>query len=160
MAYVPENIISGKFMYEFIDPASAKCIQQRAEKNEPNSLEEYLQFRDEPLNNRSMKTLLDYFAHEDDFELGDVLIFNKNVIHRSVKLSEGSIEKRGAFVMRFIDPNSRYDKQRALDVESPRKIFNYSGCSTFHLDVCDKNNDIIANSNFFSNKNKRLIKKL
>lgn len=153
MAYVPENKLSGRFMYEYVDPLSANYIQT---KQNP-FLEEYLQFRDEPLNNKSMDTLLSYFASEDDFAIGDAILFNKFVIHRSVKLEAGELDTRGAFVMRFIDPGSTYDKNRAVDVESPREVFGYEGCSTFHLDVCNRQGEVIAESPYFNHKSERLL---
>ena len=97
------------------------------------------------------------FNVEDDFKLGDILLFNKNVIHRSIKLEEGKLESRGAFVMRFISQSSSYDLKRALSLDFPRKLFDYSGCTTFHLDVCQNDGDIISTSKYFSESNSRLL---
>jgi len=157
MAYVPENIISGDFMYDKIDPSIAKYIFDRNSKNDNPQLEDYLSLRDGVLNDKSMKKLLDYFCIEDDFKLGDILLFNKNVIHRSIKLEEGGLDSRGAFVMRFIGESSSYDLDRALSLEFPRKLFDYSGCSTFHLDVCQNKGDSISTSKYFTHKDARLL---
>lgn len=157
MAYVPENIISGDFMYERVDPSIAKYIFDRDADNDNPQLEDYLSLRDGVLNDKSMKKLLDYFCVEDDFKLGDVLLFNKNVIHRSIKLEEGELDRRGAFVMRFIEDSSSYDIDRALSLEFPRKLFDYSGCSTFHLDVCNNKGDSISKSKYFTHKDARLL---
>jgi len=157
MAYVPENIISGKFMYDYADPSIAQHIKERHDNEDNPKVEDYLKLRDGILNDGSMKTLLDHFSVEDDFSIGDILVFNKNVIHSSVKLGDGNLEKRGAFVMRFIDYNSTYDKERALSLDYPRKIFNYTGCTTFHLDVCKDDGELISKSNFFSNSDSRAL---
>ncbi|MDJ0660062.1 MAG: hypothetical protein QNJ42_11315 [Crocosphaera sp.] len=155
MAYIPENIISGKFMYEDIDPSIVRYIKERYQNNDNPQLEDYLQLRDGILNNPYMKVLLDHFAVEDDFAIGDILLFNKNVIHRSIKLEEGALQRRRAFAMRFIENHSTYDQERALNLEFPRQLFNYPGCSTFHLDVCGQDGEIIAKSRYFSNHDNR-----
>jgi hypothetical protein len=160
MSYVPENIISGKFMYEQIDPSIVNHIQERHENNDNPQLNDYLKLRDGILNDDNMKTLLDHFGTEDDYSLGDILLFNKNVIHRSIKLEEGELDKRGAFAMRFIDSNSTYDKKRALSLEYPRELFNYDGCSTFHLDICKDENEIISKSNYYPNDSIRNLHEL
>ncbi len=155
MAYVPEDVISGRFMYEDADPAIAKHIEERHDLSENPELGDYLKLRDGILNDGSMKTLLDHFGVEDNYCLGDILLFNKNVIHRSVKLEEGKLDHRAAFVMRFIESDSTYDKKRALSLDFPRKLFDYKGCTSFHLDVCDIDKELISNSNYFKDHDTR-----
>jgi len=104
-----------------------------------------------------MKTLLDHFGVEDDYSLGDILLFNKNVIHRSVKLGEGKLDHRAAFVMRFIESESTYDRARALSLDYPRKLFNYTGCTSFHLDVCNEDSELISKSNYFKDHDSRYL---
>lgn len=157
MAYVPESIISGKFMYEFIDPSIALHIEEKNNNNDNPKLDDYLNLRDGVLNDKSLKTLLEHFGVEDDFEIGDLLLFNKNVIHTSIKLYEGELETRKAFVMRFIDANSKYDKKRALGLEYPRELFSYTGCTRFHLDVCKEDGEMIVNSDYFKNSSERSL---
>jgi hypothetical protein len=159
MAYVPKNIISGKFMYEDIDPAIVECLKGRVDRGEKIKLEDYTELRDGPLNETSMEQLLNFFAIEDDFRLGDALLFDKYVIHRSVKLEQGLINERSAFAMRFIETSSKYDLIRAQSLEFSRNYFHYSGPTKFHLEVCKKDGDRIAESSYFFSKENRLVNK-
>ena len=126
MRYVPTDIISGEYMYSFVDPAVFRCIQERID-NGGIGFDEYVALRDEPLNSSGMNNLLEYYAVEDDFELGDVLLFDKYVIHRSARLEEGPLEVRDAFSLRFICEESLYDRDRAHMIEIPRNYFGYAG---------------------------------
>ncbi len=157
MAYVPEDIISGKCMYEKIDPSIADYIKERELSGDNPKLNDYLTLRDGVLNDNSMKTLLNHFSIEDNFSLGDVLLFNKNVIHTSIKLYDGDIENRLAFAMRFISQSSTYDLKRALSLDLPRKLFDYEGCTTFHLDVCREDGEVISESNYFNDSDHRKL---
>ncbi|PRC94214.1 hypothetical protein [Solimicrobium silvestre] len=157
MAYTPKNIISGEFMYNNVDPAVFDCLEKRANSGQKVEMAEFMELRDGPLNAVAMKTLLDYFCVEDDFELGDALIFDKYVIHRSVMLEVGPLELRAAFVMRFVCETSQYDYKRAHSLEIPRKYFGYAGPTKFHLEVCESDGDLIKNSPLFPDREKRLI---
>ncbi|RZL11956.1 MAG: hypothetical protein EOP40_00660 [Rubrivivax sp.] len=148
MRYVPKNIISGEYMYSHVDPAVFRCMSERIKEGEI-SFEEYVALRDGPLNSSGMNTLLEYFAVEDDYELGDVLIMDKYVIHRSVVLEEGPLDIRDAFSFRFIAEDSRYDWTRAHDIEIPRDYFKYAGPTKFHLDICKEDGELIVESDFF-----------
>jgi hypothetical protein len=149
MAYVPKDIVSGAFMYTDVDPAISDKMQEKIDNKEDLTIDDFVHLRDGPLNDPAMKRILDHFGEEDNFELGDALIFDKHVIHRSVMLGEGEIASRSAFVMRFVCSDSKYDKKRAQDLEIPRKHFNYSGPTSFHLDVCKSDGDLIKNSHLF-----------
>lgn len=149
MRYVPTNIISGDFMYSSIDPAVFRCMQEVANDGKGMEFEEYVRLRDEPLNSSGIKRLLEYYAVEDDFALGDVLIMDKYVIHRSVKLEEGALDVRDAFSLRFIDEESLYDRRRAHDIEFPRNYYGYQGPTKFHLEICDEDGGQIVESPFF-----------
>lgn len=157
MAYVPKDIISGEFMYNNVDPAVFQCLENRAKAGQKVEMAEFMELRDGPLNAVAMKTLLDYFGVEDDFELGDALIFDKYVIHRSVMLDEGPLDVRAAFVMRFVCETSQYDHKRAHNLEIPRKYFGYAGPTRFHLEVCDNDGDLIKDSKLFPDRDKRMI---
>lgn len=157
MAYVPKEVISGEFMYHNVDPAVFDCLEKRANSGEKVEMAEYMELRDGPLNAQAMKTLLDYFGVEDNFELGDALIFDKYVIHRSVMLEDGPLEVRAAFVMRFVCETSQYDYKRAHNLEIPRKYFGYAGPTKFHLEVCEKDGDLIRNSPLFPDREKRMV---
>lgn len=148
MRYVPTDIISGEYMYSFVDPAVFRCIQERID-NGGIGFDEYVALRDEPLNSSGMNTLLEYYAVEDDFELGDVLLFDKYVIHRSAKLEDGPLEVRDAFSLRFICEESLYDRDRAHMIEIPRNYFGYAGPTKFHLEICENDGERIIDSSFF-----------
>lgn len=157
MRYVPRDIISGEFMYEYIDPAVFKCMEEKIASG-GISFEDYVALRDEPLNSPGIARLLEYYAVEDDFELGDALLFDKYVIHRSAPLEEGPLVTRDAFSLRFIADTSRYDYRRAHDIEIPRDYFNYSGPTKFHLDICKRDGERIIDSSFFDeDREKRFI---
>lgn len=157
MAYVPKNILSGKSLYREIDPAVFRYLDEQIKNDSKPTLEEFILLRDGPLNDPAIKKLLDYFAVEDDFEVGDALIFDKNVIHRSIMLGDGDIDVRTAFVMRFVSSTSTYDSLRAHNLEIPRAYFNYAGPTKFHLNLCEKDGDLIIDSHLFNNKGYRLL---
>ena len=160
MAYVPTNKVSGDFMYKCVDPSTFNLIQEKIDRNEDLYIEEFMQLRDGPLNDPAMKKMLDYYTVEDSFELGDALIFDKNVIHRSVKLSDGKLDSRPALAIRFTDAEARYDKKRAMDLEVPRKFWNYAGPTSIHLTVASEDGTLMKDSPLFKeNLNQRLIKK-
>jgi len=157
MRYVPTNIISGEYMYSYVDPAVFRCIQERID-NGGIAFDDYVALRDEPLNSSGMNNLLEYYAVEDDFELGDVLLFDKFVIHRSARLEDGPIEVRDAFSLRFIGEDSRYDRHRAHMIEIPRNYYGYEGPTKFHLDICKEDGERIVDSPFFDgDREKRRI---
>ena len=160
MAYVPTNKVSGDFMYKCVDPSTFNLIQEKIDRNEDLYIDEFMQLRDGPLNDPAMKKMLDYYTVEDSFELGDALIFDKNVIHRSVKLSDGKLYSRPALAIRFTDAEARYDKKRAMDLEVPRKFWNYTGPTSIHLTVASEDGTLMKDSPLFKeNLNQRLIKK-
>ena len=160
MAYVPTNKVSGDFMYKCVDPSTFNLIQEKIDRNEDLYIEEFMQLRDGPLNDPAMKKMLDYYTVEDSFELGDALIFDKNVIHRSVKLSDGKLDSRPALAIRFTDAEASYDKKRAMDLEVPRKFWNYAGPTSIHLTVASEDGTLMKDSPLFKeNLNQRLIKK-
>jgi len=151
MSYVPENIISGSFMYSDIDPAIDKMMQSIAENDPENlDLQSYLELRHSVLNSSAISTLLEYFKCTDAFVPGDVFIFNKNVIHVSEPLLEGPIETRTAFVMRFVDIDSRYDLTRAKGLDFPDKYFGHPPSSDFHRRVSQQDGQFIRDSLIFS----------
>lgn len=150
MRYVPRNAVSGEYMYSHVDPAVFRCLTERIQ-NGGIGFDDYVALRDEPLNSSGMNRLLEYFAVEDDFELGDALLFDKYVIHRSVVLEEGPLDVRDAFSLRFICEDSRYDRTRAHNIEIPRNYFKYPGPTKFHLEICQNDGDRIVDSPFFDN---------
>lgn len=158
MSYVPEHIISGKFMYEYIDPAIDQSLLILAEESEELTIQEFSELRHGILNSPAMITLLECHRRCDDFDLGDALFFNKNVIHASEPLRDGELESRCAFVMRFISLDSRYDKKRAFGLEFPRSYFGHVPQSNFHIEVCKNDGDLICKSDYFTAPKKRVLK--
>lgn len=158
MAYVPKNTISGNFMYSHVDPATFRLTKEHIDAKAAITLEEFVQLRDGPLNDPAMDRLLNYFSSEDEFAIGDALIFDKDVIHRSVLLEDGPIDSRIAFVMRFFCETSTYDKERAHDLEVPRKHFSYAGPTTFHLEVADESGDLLSRSRIFDGQGYRSLR--
>ena len=158
MSYVSESKLSGKFMYDFIDPAIDRLLEAYEESG-PNqlSMDEFAIIRHGALNSPAMDHLLDFHKQVDNFELGDVLLFNKNIIHASEPLQDGPITARCAFVMRFIDVMSTYDQKRAEGLEFPRKYFGNPQKSNFHMDVCKSDGEKICQSNFFKNPELRFL---
>jgi hypothetical protein len=52
--------------------------------------------------------------------------------------------------MRFADADSRYDLKRALDLEIPRKYWNYAGPTKFHLNVGNEDGQLLRDSPMFA----------
>jgi hypothetical protein len=157
MRYVPTDIISGRFMYEHVDPAVFRCMEERIASG-GIEFKEYVKLRDEPLNSSGMNRLLEHFAVEDDFDVGDILLMDKYVIHKSVMLGDGPMESRDAFSFRFIEEDSLYDHRRAHMIEIPRNYYQYPGPTKFHLNVCQRDGERIVDSPFFeSDRDKRRV---
>jgi len=157
MSYVPEHIVSGQFMYDFVDPAIDSTLVEMVKEEECLSLQEFAELRHGILNSPAMTKLLDFNRRSDDFKLGDVLFFNKRVIHASELLGEGPLQTRCAFVMRFIGMDSRYDRRRALGLEFPRSQFGHKPQSEFHLNVCKEDGELISESPYFRNQARRRL---
>jgi hypothetical protein len=149
MRYVPRSVFCGKVVYAQIAPAMFQYIESRIKKGDL-AFDEYVALRDGMLNQAPLRDLLEHHAEEDDFEPGDALLMNKYVLHRSVALADGPLAHRDAFAFRFISANSRYDALRARDVEIPRRYYGYAGPTSFHLDVCKKDGELIVDSPLFA----------
>ena len=109
------------------------------------------------LNNKWTAELLDFYAEEPKMNPGDVILFNKNVLHRSVPLLEGEINSRVALALRFIEIDSTYDYNRVYNQEFLKEMFNYSGSSNFSKELNLKNNEPILKSSLFKNLSQRII---
>ncbi len=116
-----------------------------------------MELRDGPLNSPALIKLYEHFAEEDDFNIGDVLVIHKDVIHRSIPLGEGNLESRIIFSMRFIGTDSTYDKKRATGIEISRQHFNYPGPTKLHLEVAKNEGERIIESPYFRHPEKRFI---
>lgn len=159
MSYVPEHIISGQFMYDHVDPAIDRALADMAEEEDGLTFQDFIELRHGILNSPAMARLLEHHCWTDDFQPGDVLFFNKRVVHASNVLLDGPMEYRCAFVMRFVDIDARYDKRRALGLEFPRNQFGQKPQSDFHLNVCQDDGQIISESPYFRSRERRKLVK-
>lgn len=148
MRCVSRSVLCGKFLYAQVAPAMFRYVQDRIREG-GLPFEEYEALRNGTLNGEPLRSLLEHHAEEPDFEIGDVLLMSKYVVHRSVVLGEGPMAAREACAFRFVDVASQYDRERALDLEIPRAHYGYAGPTRFHLDVCQNDGDSIVDSPLF-----------
>ena len=60
--------------------------------------------------------------------------------------------------IRFTDVNAQYDKQRAENLEIPRKYWNYAGPTSLHLKIGKEDGDLMKDSSMFQDDlNKKII---
>jgi hypothetical protein len=59
-----------------------------------------------PEDNRFLNSV----KEEPNLEVGDAILFDKNVFHQTIPLRKGELHKRQALVLRFIDADSRYNE--------------------------------------------------
>ena len=166
MAYVPQHVVSGEFVYEQIEPAVVSTLRAKEHAGVRTSVKDYFDLRNGILNSPAMMEILEQHQIEDDFEPGDALLFNKQVIHRSIMLGEGELAKRTAYVMRFVDAGSRYDLKRARDLEYPTEQygkgpFPYKAITRQHIDIARAgagDGDLLSKCAYFENSERRLIR--
>ncbi len=157
MSYVSKEKLSGRFMYDYTSILSS-YVQDLQAKDAAPSKEEMERLEYFMVSSPEVDTILRTQAEMDDFELGDVLLWDKEVIHRTCLLTEGPINTRRAFVMRFIAADSTYDLDRVQKLKPFIDILNYDSYSTFALNVCQQEGELIIDSPLFkSTKAQRLI---
>lgn len=157
MAYVPTDVLSGAFVYEHINMLP-EFIRAKLEEGATYEFKDFSNLKNNLLNSPEMTELLNYFSLEDDFELGDTFLFDKYVIHRSVKLEDGLIDSRLAYAMRFSSIEAKYDKNRVSALEYPRRLFNYDVSSAFNDEVCSVDGESVFESKYFGeSRGKRAI---
>ena len=165
MAYVPQHVLPGEFVYS-ADLAVVEVLKARERSGTRTSLVDYSGLREGILNSPLMDELLEVHQVEDDFDPGDVLLFNKTVAHRSIMLGEGELSHRSAYVLRFVDAASRYDLNRAQALEFPveqysKGIFPYKAATRQHIEIAEagaKDGDLISECAYFSDRDRRLIR--
>lgn len=166
MAYVPQHVMSGEFVYS-ADMVVGDVLKAREERSGSSTgAQDYFSLRMAFLNSPVMEELLDVHRIEDDFNPGDVLLFNKNVVHRSVMLGDGDLDHRTAYVLRLVDATSRYDLRRAQALEFPSEhyakgIFPYKPATRQHIEIAEagaQHGDLIAECAFFSDRDRRTIR--
>ena len=166
MAYVPENLVSGDFVYR-LESAIVTALKAKEQAGTRTSVNEYFGMRTGMLNSPTMLEILENNQFEDDFEPGDVLVFNKNVVHRSIMLGEGPLPRRAAYVMRFVDVDSHYDLQRAKNLEFPEEqygkgLFPYKPFTRQHIEIAEagaQDRDLISECAYFDNRELRTVRR-
>ena len=167
MAYVPQNVISGDFVFRQIEPAVVSTLEAKERAGVRTNVNEYFAMREGILNSPTMCEILENHQVEDDFAPGDALLFNKMVVHRSVMLGEGALPKRAAYAMRFVDVGSHYDLERAKNLEYPAEkygkgFFPYKPITRFHIEIAEagaRDGDVLAECAFFDNRERRTIRR-
>ena len=166
MAYVSENVASGEFAYR-LDPAVSSTMEAKERAGIKTSAAEYFALRTGILNSPAMAEILESHQVEDDFEPGDALLFNKNVIHRSIMLGDGPLARRAAYVMRFVDAESHYDLKQARSIEFPEKqyghgLFPYRPFTRQHMEIAEagaQDGDLLAECVYFDNRDRRTVRR-
>jgi len=157
MKLIPQNIFSGEFIFQYIE-LLPQFLKKKIDKNkEQIDFNYFYELKNHMLNNKWTAELLDFYAEEPEMNPGDVILFNKNILHRSVPLLEGEIQSRIALALRFIEIDSTYDYNRVYNQEFLKNAFNYSGSSNFSKDLNLKHNELITQSSLFKNLSQRII---
>ena len=167
MAYVPDHVISGDFIFHQIEPAIVSTLEAREQAGVRTNVNEYFDMRSGILNSPTMCEILENHQVEDDFKPGDALLFNKMVVHRSIMLGEGALPRRAAYVMRFIDAGSHYDLERARMLEFPvemygKGFFPYKPFTRQHIEIAEagaSDGDLLAECAFFDERDRRTIRR-
>lgn len=148
MAYVSKKVLSGEFVYQHITMLPELMIAESAA-GRSLAYDDFSRLKNSLLNSTEMHRLLDHFAVEDSFEPGDALLFDKYVLHRSVRLEDGPLASRLAYALRFSSLDARYDRARVDALAYPRVTFNYDVGSPFNDQVGEKDGDEVYLSPHF-----------
>ena len=167
LACVSHRVVPGEFAYS-TDMAVVEAIRTREKTGKKTSVNDYFELRAGILNSPAMVELLEAHRVEYDFSPGDVLLFNKTVVHRSVMLGEGELSRRAAYVLRFVEADSRYDMNRARALEFPSErygkgFFPYKPLTRQHIEIAEagaENGDLISECAYFSDKTRRMIRRI
>ena len=166
MGYVPEHVISGNFIYSHVDPAIVSTFRAKEQAGIRTTVGEYFETRRAILNAPPMCDILETHQVEDDFQPGDVLVFNKMVVHRSIMLGEGELPRRAAYVMRFVNAGARYDLARVQNIEFPveqygQGLFAYRPFTRQHIEIAEAgavDGSLLAECAYFDNRDRRLLR--
>lgn len=167
MAYVPQHVVSGEFVFDQIEPAVVSTLRAKDRAGVRTDVNEYFAMRGGILNSPAIAEILENHRIEDDFEPGDALLFNKTVVHRSVMLGDGELARRAAYVLRFVDAGSRYDLRRAQSLEYPAQrygkgLFPYKPITRQHIEIAEAgaaDGDVLSTCAYFSDRNRRLVRR-
>jgi hypothetical protein len=167
MAYVPQHVVSGDFVFHQIEPAVVSTLRAKERSGVRTTISEYLSLRSGVLNSPAIVEILDNHRVENEFKPGDALLFNKMVIHRSVMLGEGPLPRHAAYVMRFVDAGSHYDLERARNLEFPvekygRGLFPDKPFGRQHIEIAEAgavDGDPLAECAYFDNRDRRTLRR-
>ena len=165
MAYVPVNVVSGDFTSQ-IERAIVSTVEAKERAGVRTNMVEYALLNRGILNSPTMVEIFENHQVEDDFELGDVLLFNKLVVHRSIMLGEGPLPRRAAYTMRFVDAGSHYDLQGAQILEFPTEKYRdgpipYKPVTRQHIESAEagaRDGDVLAECSYFDNRDRRMVR--
>ena len=165
MAYVPVNVVSGDFTYQ-IERAIVSTLEAKERAGVRTNMLEYAMLNRGILNSPTMVEIFENHQVEDDFEPGDVFLFNKLVVHRSVMLGEGPLPRRAAYTMRFVDAGSHYDLQGAQILEFPTEKYGdgpipYKPVTRQHIEIAEagaQDGDVLAECSYFDNRDRRTVR--
>ena len=96
-----------------------------------------------------------------------MLLFNKNVVQRSIMLGEGMLARRAAYVMRFVDAGSHYDLQWARNLEFPvvkygEDYTRYTPYDRQPMEIAEAgaaDGDVLAECAFFDDRDRRMVRR-
>lgn len=167
MAYVSERVLSGDFLFRYIESAVISTIEAKERAGVRTSVGEYFDMRSEILNSPPIVDILEWHEIEDDFAPGDALLFKKQVVHRSVGLGDGTLPRRAAYVMRFVDAASHYDLQRARNLEFPVEKYGegflpYRPLTRQHIEIAEagaQDGAVLADCAYFEDRERRLVRR-
>lgn len=167
MAYVPQHVVSGEFIFDQIEPAVVSTMKAKENAGTRTTVAEFFGMRTGILNSPTMVEILENHQVEEDFRPGDVLLFNKMVIHRSIMLGEGELPRRAAYVLRFVDAGSHYDLKRAQDLEYPveqygKGLFAYKAITRQHIEIAEDgadDGDLLSECAYFSDRDRRMVRR-
>ena len=167
LAYVPQHVISGEWVFDQIEPAVVSALEAKERAGVKTNTPDYVSMKRGVLNSPAMLEILESLRVEEDFEPGDVLLFNKMVVHRGVALEEGPLAKRAAYAMRFVDARSHYDLRRARNVEYPVQkyrtgLFAYKPFTRQPIEMAEAgaaDGDLIAECAYFSERDRRMLRR-
>lgn len=167
MAYVPQHVVSGEFVFEHFERALVSALKIKERAGVRTTVREYFDMRLGILNSPAMTEIFESHQVEDDFEPGDVLVFNKMVVHRSIMLGAGELTRRAAYVLRFVDAGSHYDLRRAQDLEFPveqygKGLFPYKPFTRLHIEIAEAgaaDSDLLSECAYFNNRERRMLRR-
>lgn len=154
---VGKDLFSGMCMFQYNELLSSFAQRQKAN-GEPIPYEQFVKLELLPVGTPEMIAMLDAHAETFDYDVGDALLFDKYVLHRSRPLTEGPIDTRGAFTFRFVDAHSTYDRQRARNLIPFQEGLNYSDQTVYSLNVGETHGEPLIDSPMFKDtRDKRVL---